>query len=235
MIDLEKLKAEIEQFKAEAMKMHFVQVWAESYQNTDPFDHMVDEVRGVFWLKAQAYQLWKFWQFAKQTKQAEIEQLRTQLKQSEIVADQLLTERDEYQNLAEKLKDRLQNTFNQDFGEHSNANCPFNNALEFNYSRFMVVPKDKLHIFWQDDDEPENFCNSEANFNCLGDGLQINDIIVINKYHQAEIKTEKLYGTWFTEATDPSQRANFHVGTYGECLEIVAKNKAMIKASEVSE
>ena len=61
---LEILKAEIEQFKAEAMKMHFVQTWAATYK-TDPFEHMVDDVRGVFWLKAQAYQLWQFWNAAK--------------------------------------------------------------------------------------------------------------------------------------------------------------------------
>jgi hypothetical protein len=64
--ELEILKAEIERFKAEAMKMHFVQTWAETYK-TDPFEHMVDDVRGVFWLKAQAYQLWQFWNSAKAT------------------------------------------------------------------------------------------------------------------------------------------------------------------------
>lgn len=65
MVDLEQLKAEIEQFKTEAMKMHFVQVWAESYKNSDPFGYVITEATGVFWIKEQARQLWQFWKFAK--------------------------------------------------------------------------------------------------------------------------------------------------------------------------
>lgn len=56
----ELLIAEIERFKAEAIKMHFVKCWAESYK-TDPFGYSVDSENRIFWMKAQAGQLWDFW------------------------------------------------------------------------------------------------------------------------------------------------------------------------------
>ncbi|WP_044450720.1 DNA translocase FtsK, partial [Acinetobacter brisouii] len=65
---------------------------------------------------------------------AEIDDLKVKLAKLDRDADQLLTERDEMQEFAEKLKDRLQEVFNQDFGDHSNANCPFTNALEYDDS-----------------------------------------------------------------------------------------------------
>lgn len=61
----EALIAEIEQFKEQALKMHIVKVLADTYQNSDLFDHHIDENGFVFWMKAQAWQLWVFWQAAK--------------------------------------------------------------------------------------------------------------------------------------------------------------------------
>lgn len=78
MINSEQLKAEIEQFKTEAMKMHVVQVWAESYKNSDPFGYVITEAIGVFWVKEQARQLWQFWQSTKE-QNAEIEALKAKL------------------------------------------------------------------------------------------------------------------------------------------------------------
>ncbi len=97
---------------------------------------------------------------------------------------------------------------------------------------FVLVPKDNLSVFWQDSDEPENFCSSEADFNCLGDCIDIGEIMEINKFTQANINKEKLFGTWFAEAINPTDKANFFVGTKEECEEIVQKNKAMIEAQE---
>lgn len=97
---------------------------------------------------------------------------------------------------------------------------------------FVVVPKDNLSVFWQDSDEPENFCSSESDFDDLGDCIELGDIMEINKHTQAHIQTEKLFGTWFAEAIDPSEKANFFVGTHEECMAIVEKNKAMIEARE---
>ncbi len=97
---------------------------------------------------------------------------------------------------------------------------------------FVLVPKENISCYWQDNDEPENFCSNESDFNCLGDCIDLGEIMEINKFTQAYVNKEILFGTWFAEAIDPSEKANFFVGTHAECLEIVAKNKAMIEAQE---
>lgn len=61
----EALIAEIEQFKEEALKMHIVQVLADTYTNTNLFDHNINADGSVIWFKTQARQLWSFWQAAK--------------------------------------------------------------------------------------------------------------------------------------------------------------------------
>ena len=97
---------------------------------------------------------------------------------------------------------------------------------------FVLVPKENISCYWQDNDEPENFCSNESDFDCLGDCIDLGEIMEINKFTQAHVNKEILFGTWFAEAIDPSEKANFFVGTHAECLEIVAKNKAMIEARE---
>ena len=97
---------------------------------------------------------------------------------------------------------------------------------------FVLVPKENISCYWQDNDEPENFCSNESDFDCLGDCIDLGEIMEINKFTQAHVNKEILFGTWFAEAIDPSEKANFFVGTHAECLEIVAKNKAMIEVQE---
>ena len=97
---------------------------------------------------------------------------------------------------------------------------------------FVVVPKENIFCYWQDNDEPENLCSNESDFDCLGDCIDLGEIMEITKFTQAHVNKEILFGTWFAEAIDPSEKANFFVGTHAECLEIVAKNKAMIEAQE---
>ena len=97
---------------------------------------------------------------------------------------------------------------------------------------FVLVPKENISCYWQDNDEPENFCSNESDFDCLGDCIDLGEIMEINKFTQAHVNKEILFGTWFAEAIDPSEKANFFVGTHAECLEIVAKNKAMLEAQE---
>ena len=59
------LVAEIELFIAEAMKAYVIERWADSYQNTKPFAYVINDKNEVWWMKAQAHQLWKMWQAAK--------------------------------------------------------------------------------------------------------------------------------------------------------------------------
>lgn len=61
----EVLIAEIERFKEEALNMHIVQVLAHTYTITSLFDYSIDSDGSVIWYKAQACQLWDFWQAAK--------------------------------------------------------------------------------------------------------------------------------------------------------------------------
>ena len=98
--------------------------------------------------------------------------------------------------------------------------------------RFVLVPKENIFCYWQDNDEPENLCSNESDFDCLGDLIDLGEIMEINKFTQAHVNKEKLFGTWFAEAINPSEKANFFVGTHAECMEILAKNKAMIEAQE---
>jgi hypothetical protein len=55
---------------------------------------------------------------------------------------ELIDERDHFENQAEQLKDKLQDLYGEDFGEHSNCNCPFQNAIDFDDSDLVLVPKD---------------------------------------------------------------------------------------------
>lgn len=58
----EALIAEIERFKEQALKMHTVQVLADTYERSSLFDYSIDSDGSVIWYKAQARQLWDFWQ-----------------------------------------------------------------------------------------------------------------------------------------------------------------------------
>ena len=59
------LIAEIERFKTESLKTHIVKFWADSYVNSNPFGYAILQNGKVWWMKAQAHQLWEMWQAAK--------------------------------------------------------------------------------------------------------------------------------------------------------------------------
>lgn len=100
---------------------------------------------------------------------------------------------------------------------------------------FVLVPKEKITHFWQDADEPENFCSEESDFDDLGDCIDLGDIMEINKHTQAHIKTEKLYGTWIADFGNPDDLSKFFVGTKDECEAVVLKNEDAFEASENKE
>ncbi|KQW88192.1 hypothetical protein ASC84_12510 [Acinetobacter sp. Root1280] len=99
---------------------------------------------------------------------------------------------------------------------------------------FVLVPKDQITCFWQDNNEPENFCNSPSDFDSLGDCIDLGDIMQINKHTQANIGTEKLYGTWVADAGNPLERSRskFFVGTESECKEIVLENERVFEEAQ---
>lgn len=53
---------QVEAFKHEALEMHLVQCWAESYASIDSaFSYHIAQDGEVFFLREQARQLWAFW------------------------------------------------------------------------------------------------------------------------------------------------------------------------------
>jgi hypothetical protein len=97
---------------------------------------------------------------------------------------------------------------------------------------FVLVEKSKIRTWYQDDDEPENFCNSESDLNCLGDCLDDDDIIAVNIHESAHISTRKVFGVWKSNSPTDIQSNFVLVDSREKAEEIVASNKAMIEAQE---
>lgn len=97
---------------------------------------------------------------------------------------------------------------------------------------FVLVEKSKIRTWYQDDDEPENFCNSESDLNCLGDCLDDDDIVAVNIHESAHISTRKVFGVWKSNSPTDIQSNFVLVYSREKAEEIVASNKAMIEAQE---
>ncbi|ASO71037.1 hypothetical protein [Acinetobacter baumannii] len=105
----------------------------------------------------------------------------------------------------------------------------WNKAKDHNLPKSSVlIVEDEIKTMWQDNEEPENCVNKEKDFNCLGDCLDIEDIISITKQRYAYISAEKVYGTWVAKfEAGELKKDYFFVGSQKECEEIVESNKAL--------
>ncbi|MFY6854889.1 hypothetical protein ACOUJ8_01565 [Acinetobacter baumannii] len=105
----------------------------------------------------------------------------------------------------------------------------WNKAKDHNLPKGSVlIIEDQIKTMWQDNEEPENCVNKEKDFNCLGDCLDIEDIISITKQRYAYISAEKVYGTWVAKfEAGELKKDYFFVGSQKECEEIVESNKAL--------
>lgn len=87
----------------------------------------------------------------------EIEKLKSELAKAQAVPEgfvlinksdrnqemlELIDQRDYMESQAEELKDKLQALYGVDFGEHSNCNFPFQNAIDYDDSDLVLVPKE---------------------------------------------------------------------------------------------
>ncbi|MFX8485277.1 hypothetical protein ABTL75_19390, partial [Acinetobacter baumannii] len=99
----------------------------------------------------------------------------------------------------------------------------WNKAKDHNLPKGSVlIVEDQIKTMWQDNEEPENCVNKEKDFNCLGDCLDIEDIISITKQRYAYISAEKVYGTWVAKfEAGELKKDYFFVGSQKECEEIV--------------
>ena len=61
---------------------------------------------------------------------------------------------------------------------------------------FVLIEESKVKTWYQDDNEPENFCTSNNDFDVLGECLDHEDIIQVNKIQDAIIQTTPMYGVW---------------------------------------
>lgn len=62
---------------------------------------------------------------------------------------ELIDQRDHMESQAEELKDKLQALYGVDFGEHSSCNFPFQNAIDYDDSDFVLVPKNLIQSIYQ--------------------------------------------------------------------------------------
>lgn len=92
---------------------------------------------------------------------------------------------------------------------------------------FILIDGSKLTSFYQDNDEPENICNSIEGLDCLGDCVDKNQIMVVNKHTQAIVSTERFYGAWVKAEAQDGAIWSFKLFTLKS-----EANQAAIKASE---
>lgn len=92
---------------------------------------------------------------------------------------------------------------------------------------FVLVKADNVDSFYQDDNEPENFCRSCDDLDALGDCMDRDEIMIVNKHTSAHISTEKFYGAWGVIETSYGTAWKFKLfNTEGEA------KAAMIEAQE---
>lgn len=60
---------------------------------------------------------------------------------------ELIDQRDHMESQAEELKDKLQALYGVDFGEHSSCNFPFQNAIDYDDSDLVLVPREMPKSF----------------------------------------------------------------------------------------
>ena len=60
----------------------------------------------------------------------------------------------------------------------------------------VVVPKDKIEVWWQDAEEPENFATQSKDLHFIADGLEDGDIMKIHEHHTIHMPSNTLYGAW---------------------------------------
>lgn len=65
-----------------------------------------------------------------------------------------------------------------------------------NREGYKLVPVENISTFYQDDNEPEIFCENESDFDNLGDCTELDEIMVVNKYTNVNLKKEVFYGVW---------------------------------------
>lgn len=84
---------------------------------------------------------WKLWQAAKARAVPDgFVLIKASDRDQEML--ELIDQRDHMESQAEELKDKLQALYGVDFGEHSSCNFPFQNAIDYDDSDLVLVPRE---------------------------------------------------------------------------------------------
>lgn len=116
------------------------------FERLDENQYVIDEVES-------ARIMWEFCANKSQNHSREVEQL--------------VDERDCATEKAEALKDKLQVLYGVDFGEHSNGNCPFQNAIEYDDSSFITYMQER-EAFYQNWKDSRNSISVDLNSVTVG-------------------------------------------------------------------
>ena len=137
---------------------------------------------------------------------------------------ELIDERDHLENQAEQLKDKLQNLYGVDFGEHSNCNFPFQNAIDFDDSDLVLLDKKELRdtYYW---DGSEYVVDHPSEYEME---LERGEITTLEKWQRT--KETNVYCANIYSNEDDFEIVQFE--SLEEAKKAVAANKAMIEAQE---
>ena len=96
---------------------------------------------GYIFYSAQTQLRWEGWQEAQAVPEGFV-LIKASDRDQEML--ELIDQRDHMEGQAEELKDKLQALYGVDFGEHSSCNFPFQNAIDYDDSDFVLVKKNHL-------------------------------------------------------------------------------------------
>ena len=105
------------------------------YSPSDVCDPKEDFI--VDWINSS----WSIWQAAKaQAVPKGFVLIKASDRDQEML--ELIDQRDYMESQAEELKDKLQTLYGANFGEHSSCNFPFQNAIDYDDSDLVLVPRE---------------------------------------------------------------------------------------------
>ena len=120
------------------LKAHLMDEWELTEEQKDEFDNLVFRVLAVGKEEAKA---------------KAVPEGFVLIKSSDREVLELIDQRDNMEMLADQLKDKFQNLYKIDFGEYTSCNCPLKNAIEYDDSNFVLVPRepteDMLGAAWE--------------------------------------------------------------------------------------
>ena len=109
------------------LKAHLMDEWELTEEQKDEFDNLVFRVLAVG---------------KEEAKTKAVPEGFVLIKSSDREVLELIDQRENMEMLADQLKGKLQDLYKVDFGEYTSCNCPLKNAIEYDYSNLVLVPRE---------------------------------------------------------------------------------------------